>query len=264
MGYTASAIAARWRLLGGEVIGTHRDPHAGGVRFSETHPLEMPAFVGVTHLLISIPPHETLGDLMLHFHSEQLSKLEWIGYLSTTGVYGDYQGAWVDEDSPLKPNLPRLERRAQAEQAWLNFHAHVFRLAGIYGAGRSALDELLAGEARRIDKPGQVFSRIHVEDIAGVILASMARPQPGEIYNVCDDLAAPSAEVVAYAAELLRMPPPPLAPFEEAQLSPMARSFYEANRRVSNQKIKDRLGIRLQFPTYREGLRAIASGMGLA
>ena len=180
--------------------------------------------------------------------------LSWIGYLSTTGVYGDHAGGWVDEMSELKPSGERGRRRAAAEAGWLALSqpAHLFRLAGIYGPGSSTLDTVREGRAKRIVKPGQIFSRIHVADIARVLEASMARPHPGAAYNVCDDDPAPPSDVIAFAAALLNLPPPPEVPFEQADLSPMARSFYEDNKRVSNSRIKRELGVALHT-------RAIAS-----
>ena len=174
--------------------------------------------------------------------------LAWLGYLSTTGVYGDRGGGWVDETSQLQPTGDRGRRRVAAEKGWLDLWnrrgvpVHIFRLAAIYGPGRSAFDALRAGTARRICKPGQVFSRIHVEDLANVLIASMERPRPGAVYNVCDDDPAPPAAVVGYAAELLGIEPPPLVPIEAAGLSPMARSFYDDNKRVANGLIKTSWG----------------------
>ena len=192
-----------------------------------------------------------------------MPSLVWLGYLSTTGVYGDRSGGWVDEESELHPSGERGRRRVAAEAGWLDLWrrsgapVHVFRLAAIYGPGRSPIEALRVGTAKRIAKPGQVFSRIHVEDLASVLAASIARPQPGAVYNVCDDEAAPPEAVVAYAAGLLGIAPPPLVPFEEAGLSAMARSFYDDNKRVSNARIKSELGVTLRYPTYREGLAAI-------
>ena len=189
--------------------------------------------------------------------------LEWIGYLSTTGVYGDTGGAWVDETATPAPTGARGRRRLAAENAWLAFGerhglaVHVFRLAGIYGPGRNALATVRRGAAKRIDKPGHVFSRIHVADIAQVLAASIAKPNPGAIYNVCDDEPAPAADVVAHACALLGVAPPPLTPLDEADLSPMARSFYADNRRVSNARIKNELGVALRFPDYRAGLASL-------
>ncbi len=193
-----------------------------------------------------------------------LGSLAWLGYLSSTNVYGDCGGDWVDERSPLKPSGERGRRRVAAEAGWLDLHRRVglpvqlFRLAGIYGPGRSALDALKAGTARRVAKPGQVFSRIHVEDLVQTLLASMARPDPGAVYNVCDDEPAAPEEVIAYAASLLGIAPPPLTDFAVADLSPLARSFYADNKRVSDRRIKDELGVALRYPTYREGLAALS------
>ena len=174
---------------------------------------------------------------------------------------------WVDENSELRPTGVRGRRRAAAEAGWLalwhrhGVPVHIFRLAGIYGPGRSPFDALRAGTAKRIDKPGQVFSRIHVEDLATVLTASMARPRPGAIYNVCDDEPAAPEAVIAHAADLVGLPAPPLVPFEQAQLSAMARSFYDDNKRVSNALIKQELGVTLRYPNYREGLATIVAAI---
>ena len=191
----------------------------------------------------------------------------WLGYLSTTGVYGDHGGGWVDEETPPKPGQPRSLSRLAAERAWqaIGLEAgaavDIFRLPGIYGPGRSAIDQVRAGTARRIDKPGQVFSRIHVEDIAGTVLMAITQAHAGAIYNVADDLPASTSDVVAFACELLGKPVPPVIPWEQAEptMSAMARSFYARTRRVRNDRIKNELGVVLRYPTYREGLRAIAA-----
>lgn len=223
------------------------------------------ALAGTRYLLSSIPPSAE-GDPVLAAHGETIARLpetSWVGYLSTTGVYGNADGGWVDEASPIRPSGERGQRRADAEAAWLDLGrrsglpVHLFRLAGIYGPGRNQLESLKRGKARRILKPGQVFSRIHVEDIASVLEASMARPMAGRAYNVCDDEPSDPAEVVSYAADLLGVEPPPLVPFEEADLSPMARSFYDDSKRVSNRRIKEELGVRLAYPDYRSGLSAL-------
>jgi len=212
-----------------------------------------------------VPPDEA-GDPVFDRHRDDIaaiSGLAWLGCLSTTGVYGNRDGGWVDESSELRPSGVRGRRRVAAEAAWLdlwrtrNVPVHVFRLAGIYGPGRSPFGALRAGAAKRIDKPGQAFSRIHVEDLADVLMASIARPRPGAVYNVCDDEPAASAEVIAHAAALLGVPAPPLVPFDAAELSPMARSFYDDNKRVSNVLIKRELGVALRYPNYRGGLAAI-------
>ena len=202
-----------------------------------------------------------------HLHAADLLALEslrWVGWLGTTGVYGDRSGAWVDEETPLEPTLARTDRRAAAELAWLGsgLPVHIFRLAGIYGPGRNAFRNLREGTARRIVKPGQVFSRIHVADIATVLEASIAKPHPGRVYNVCDDEPAPPQDVVAFAAEIAGLPAPPEQPYDEAALSPMARTFYRDNRRVRNSRIKQELGVELAFPTYRHGLRALLAADG--
>jgi nucleoside-diphosphate-sugar epimerase len=221
-----------------------------------------PRLAGATHLLSSVPPDEN-GDPVLDVHGAAIAKaaprLQWIGYLSTTGVYGDRQGGWVDESSALTPTGERGRRRLDAETAWLALPqpAHLFRLAGIYGPGRSALDTVRSGKARRVVKPGQVFSRIHRDDIVQVLLASIAQPNPGAAYNVCDDDAADPAEVITHACKLLNVTPPPEVPYAEAQLSPMARSFYDDNKRVRNDRIKRELGVTLKYPDYRAGLAAL-------
>lgn len=271
-GYSARVLAGRLVGEGWEVRGTARDPAAAGrtaYRFDRAHKLPPAAFAGVTHVLVSIPPDAApgaIGDPVLDAHAADIAAmpgLAWLGYLSTTGVYGDRGGGWVDEDSELRPSGERGRRRVAAEAGWLDLwrrcgvKVHVFRLAAIYGPGRSPFAALRDGTAKRIDKTGQVFSRIHVADLASVLAASIARPCPGAVYNVCDDEAAPPEAVVAYAAGLLGIAPPPLVPFAEAALSPMARSFYDDNKRVSNARIKKELGVALRYPTYREGLKAI-------
>jgi nucleoside-diphosphate-sugar epimerase len=269
-GYSAATLARRLLARGWTVRGTSREPTKRAVegvelfRFDRQTPVPDPALAGVTHLLSSIAPDEA-GDPVLDVERrrlEALPDLAWAGYLGTTAVYGDRAGGWVDETAELAPTSARGERRVAAERAWLEsgLPAHVFRLAGIYGPGRSAVDQLRAGSARRIVKPGQVFSRIHVDDIAGVLEASIARPRRGAVYNVCDDEPAPPQDVVAYAAGLLGVPVPPDLPFDTAELSPMARSFYADNRRVANDRIKRELGVKLRYPTYRDGLDALAAG----
>jgi len=266
-GYSARALAARLRAEGWTITGTSRDPGAATLRFDREHLLPADAFARVTHILVSVPPEED-GDPVLDLHGDDITALpglQWLGYLSTTGVYGDRGGDWVDENSPLRPSGERGRRRAGAEAGWLDLWrqyrvpVHIFRLAAIYGPGRSPFEALRAGTARRIDRPCQIFSRIHVEDLASVLAASIAGPRPGAVYNVCDDEPAPPAEVVAYAAGLLGLPAPPLIPFAEAELSVMAQSFWVDNKRVSNSLIKAELGIRLRSPDYRQGLAAILS-----
>lgn len=276
LGFSALELAKRLSAKGWQIAGTARDE--GKIARLKREGFEAVRFAGepgnralakhlagTTHLLHSIPPGAD-GDSVLASYREEiaaLSSLEWIGYLSTVGVYGDQEGGWVDESVPPKPNSTRTDARVEAEQAWLRFGqetgvpVHVFRLAGIYGPGRSVFDKLRAGTARRINKDGQVFSRIHVEDIASVLEASIARPHGGAIYNVADDEPAAPGDVVAYAAELMGMAPPPEVDFAEADLTPMARSFYEGSRRIKNTRIKSELGVKLRYPTYREGLTAL-------
>ena len=269
-GYSARALARMLRPVW-TIVGTHRTGEpADRLAFDRSHPLPPDAFAGVTHILVSVPPDEA-GDPVSAQHAADIAaipNLAWLGYLSTTGVYGDRGGAWVDETSELRPSGTRGQRRVAAEAGWLALHknqgvpVHVFRLAGIYGSGRSAFDALRAGAAKRVDRPGQVFSRIHVDDLARMLLASIGKPRPGAIYNVCDDEPAAPAMVTAHAAALLGIEPPPLVPFETAGLSPMAKSFWDDNKRVSNALIKAELGVALRYPTYREGLAAILAGGG--
>jgi len=278
LGYSALELARGLLAEGWSVAGTCRNEEhqaqateagADAVIFDGTRPFENAESVlaGVSHILSSVPPGPD-GDPVVTAHGDILHSLNdvtWAGYLSTTGVYGDTGGATVDETAPVNPGSDRSRDRADAEQAWLALRqqaglpVHVFRLAGIYGPGRSALDQVRAGGARRIDKPGHKFSRIHVSDIAGVLRASMARSDPGAIYNVCDDEAAAAADITAFACELLGIDPPPLVPFGEAaeDMSPMALSFWNDNRIVDNRRIKRELAMSFEYPTYREGLRSI-------
>ena len=274
LGYSATALAHGLLGEGWRVAGTCRSEEkrralaAEGIEavlFDRDRPVGADALAGTTHLLISVPP-DSHGDPVLDAHGGDVAasrSIVWAGYLSTTGVYGDRGGDWVDESSALQPTGERGRRRVAAERGWLDLKErhglpmHVFRLAGIYGPGRSAIDALQAGTARRVVKPGQMFSRIHVEDIAAALRASMQRPNPGAIYNLCDDDPAPPQDVIEFAARLIGVEPPPVVPFDEAGLSDMARSFYDDNKRVRNDRIKRELGVRLRYPSYREGLRAL-------
>ena len=280
LGYSALVLARRLIAEGWRVAGTCRTEDRrselaaqgiDSVLFDRERPLSDAAslLTGTTHLLSSVPP-DGQGDPVLDIHGPaiaEISGLTWAGYLSTTGVYGDSGGDWVTEESPLRPTSARGQRRVAAEGAWLELYrahglpVHVFRLAGIYGPGRSALNRVRSGAAQRIDKPGHLFGRIHVEDIAGVLRASVARPNPGTAYNVCDNEPAAPGDVVAYACELLGVAPPSAVPFEEAakSMSPMALSFWRDNRRVDNTRIKRELGVALRYPDYRSGLRAVLS-----
>ena len=279
LGFSGRVVADLLQGAGWTVGGTCREPetahhlNADGILahvFDGEEPLERfgDILTNVTHLLISIPPSPVHGDPVLHCHAKELSELnalEWVGYLSTTGVYGDTHGQRVDETAKLMPSSERSRRRVQAEQDWLDqlkdngLPVHIFRLSGIYGPGRSALDAVRAGKARQIVKPGHKFSRIHVRDLTAVINASINHPNPGAIYNVCDNEAAPPADVTAYACELLGIEPPPEVTFDEARegMSAMALSFWNDNRLVDNTRMKNDLAVELAYPTYREGLRAI-------
>jgi nucleoside-diphosphate-sugar epimerase len=279
MGFSAQALARRPELAGWNVLGTARTTEgvsrlqgAGfqACLFDDTLS-KATAMSGPLHLLLSAPPSAEGDPVLARFGSglaALASRIAWVGYLSTTGVYGDHAGGWVDEDTPLAPRSDRARRRAEAEAAWLAWgKAHgvavqVFRLAGIYGPGRNQLEGMRAGTARRIDKPGQVFSRIHVDDIANVLSASIAKPRPGRVYNVCDDEPCAPEIVVAFAARLLGLSPPPLEKYADVRdtLSPMAASFYDESKRVRNSRMKDELGVKLQYPTYREGLRSLLAG----
>lgn len=276
LGYSALVLARRLMARGWSVAGTTREAaQAARLReqgieafvFDRDRPLDDPAAAlnGASQVLSSVPP-DAGGDPVIDCHGADLlacADIRWIGYLSTTGVYGDRAGAWVDEESALEPSGERGRWRLAAERAWLGLHdpgglpVHLFRLAGIYGPGRNALVSVKAGKARRIGKPGHIFSRIHVEDIARVLEASMTHPNPGRAYNVCDDNPAPPQDVIAHACDLLGETPPPLESFEAAELSPMARGFYRDNKRVSNRRIKQELGVTLAYPDYQTGLKAL-------
>jgi nucleoside-diphosphate-sugar epimerase len=267
LGVTALTLADRLLRQGWSIAGTCRsETKAAALRergieaIVAAGPWALPD--GTTHLLSSIPPDES-GDPGLALAGAAINPgLAWIGYLSATSVYGDRQGGWVDEATPANPSGPRGQQRLNAERGWqaLSPSAHIFRLAGLYGPGRSALDTVRAGRAQRIDKPGIVFSRIHTDDVATILAASITQPNAGAIYNVADDEPAAPAEVIEYACRLLGIEPPPLIPFDQATLSPMAQSFYADSKRVGNRRIKEELGVKLAFPTYREGLKALLDG----
>ncbi len=224
------------------------------------------ALDAASHLLISTAPDDA-GDPVLAVLRDQIAaragQFRWVGYLSTTGVYGDHHGGWVDETTPLTPSTKRGHQRVLAESQWQALAAetglplHIFRLAGIYGPGRGPYAKVRRGTARQIVKPGQVFSRIHVDDIAQVLMASITHPDPGAIYNVCDDEAAPPQDVLAHAAALIGVELPPEEDFASAEMTPMARSFYAESKRVRNDRIKHALGVSLLYPSYREGLAAL-------
>ena len=271
-GYSASALARVLPAQDWQITGTTRDagamaamaatgvtPVLWGPQVAEAIPL-------ASHILISVAPDQ-MGDPTLAAFGAALAAARpvWVGYLSTTAVYGDHGGAWVDETTALTPSTARGQARVAAEAAWAarGLPLHFFRLAGIYGPGRGPFEKVRDGTARRILKPGQVFSRIHVADIAGVLAASMARPMPGAVYNICDDDPAPPEDVLSYAAQLLGLPEPPGIPFDQADMTDMARSFYAENKRVRNDRMKVDLGYALKYPDYRAGLRGLlAAGRG--
>lgn len=269
-GYSAQALARLLLPRGWHIWGTTRSTEgADRLRATGITPLlwgsdaVTDALAGASHLLTSVAP-DAEGDPVLRTYGDAITAapLVWAGYLSTTGVYGDHQGGWVDEDTPLTPNTARGRARVQAEAAWqaMALPLHIFRLAGIYGPGRGPFEKVRDGTARRIIKPGQVFSRTHVDDIAQVLAASIARPDPGAVYNVCDDDPAPPQDVLAHAADLLGLPLPPEMPFDPAQMTPMAASFYAESKRVRNDRIKRDLGVTLRYPDYRSGLAALLAG----
>ena len=252
-----AASAERWRAAGVDAYLFDGSGQTSGINA---------ALASATHILISAPPGAD-GDPVLAHYQEAIGAtpaIRWIGYLSTVGIYGEHHGGWVDETTPAAPVSTRSKYRRAAEQAWTTFSNDTgkkvitFRLAGIYGPGRSAIDSVREGRARRIIKPGQRFNRIHVSDIANALDASMNGNGNAPVLNLVDDLPAPPQDVIAYAAELLRLPVPPDVPFESAQLSPMARSFYGENKQVRNELVKRDLGVTLLYPTYREGLASIA------
>lgn len=274
-GYSAQALEARLAGQGWRIIGTTRDPakaaamRARGIEAVLWPGTAMAPFLAeASHILISAAPDAT-GDPVIAALGDAIAacapNLAWVAYLSTTGVYGDHRGGWVDEDTPLTPGTARGRARLIAERQWQALASrsglplHIFRLAGIYGPGRGPFEKVRDGTARRIIKPDQMFSRIHVDDIAAVLAASVARPDPGAIYNVCDDDPAPPEDVIAHAADLLGLPQPPAIPFESADMTVIARGFYSESKRVRNDRIKRELGVRLAYPTYREGLAALLS-----
>lgn len=260
---------------GWSIYGTTRDLdkkadlRSSGIKsylFDFDAPLPDPLYMlrDVTHILISTPPTDN-GDPTFIAHAHDiisLPNLKWVGYLSTTSSYGDRGGGWVDENSQTRPTTKRGSRRLKAENQWLSlFYSHnipvnIFRLSGIYGPERSALDSVRSGIARRVDKPGHMFSRVHIDDIVQVLKASMNNPKAGQIYNICDDMPTPSHEVIKYACDLLGIEPPPLVSFDDVDLAPITQSFYADNKRVRNDKIKHDLGIVLKYPDYKSGLIA--------
>lgn len=269
-GFSAGAVARRLLPKGWRIIGTTRtDEKAAKIAQTGVEPVIWPGvdlapyFAQADALLISPAPGAAGDPVLAELRDDIVAAaegLDWAGYLSTTGVYGDHGGDWVDETTPLSPSTARGQARVAAEAAWSaipDLPLHIFRLAGIYGPGRGPFAKVRNGTARRIIKQGQVFSRIHVDDIAQVIEASLNAPNPGAIYNLCDDDPAPPQDVIGYAAELLGVPVPEAVRFEDAEMTPMARSFYAESKKVRNDLIKDELGVKLMYPDYRTGLKAM-------
>lgn len=273
-GYVAKRLARSLQDDGWRVAGTFRSaktaigPKSDGVEpfCWSAGALDARAFDGADAILVSTPPDEAGCPALASIRAPSARPprtLSWVGYLSTNGVYGDYGGAHVDENSELRGRSARARRRIEAESHWrdaaasLGFSLVVFRLPGIYGPGRSALDAVREGRAQRIVRPGQVFNRAHVDDIANALRASIENPAAGALFNIADDDPAPPQDVVAFACDLLNVAPPSLVPIEDAQLSESAKSFYADNKRISNALMKRALGVALKYPTYREGLRAI-------
>jgi nucleoside-diphosphate-sugar epimerase len=279
VGYSSKAIIEEVRDRFDWIGGTTRSAEkAGALRENGIEPFifdgETPgdgiadALSTATHVLVSIAPNET-GDPVLNQHGANITAAspKWVSYLSTVGVYGNHDGAWVDETTVCKPVSKRSVQRVAAEEAWLAFAernslpVQIFRLSGIYGPGRNTFENFKKGRARRLIKPGQVFNRIHVADIAGAVSIAMQSPKT-RVFNVTDDQPAPPQDVVTYAAELLGVTPPPEVPFETADLTPMARSFYGENKRVSNQRVKDELGYTFRYPDYRIALNTLVQNYG--
>lgn len=259
-GYTAKRLANRLRAKGWQVTGTRRHASDGAIAFDDEAAI-LAAMGEATHILSSVPPARDGSEPVLDHYGEAIkaASLEWTGYLSSTGVYGDVQGAWVDESAPIGSG--RRKARSEADLGWqtLRDDVRVLRLPGIYGPGRNPITRVEQGKAKRIDVPGQVFSRIHVDDIIAAVLASF--DGPAGVYNISDDLPAPQHEVIAHAARLIGMAPPPLLSLEDADLSPSAFGFYEENRRVANGKAKRLLHWQPQYPDYKAGMAALAIGL---
>ena len=279
VGYSSKAIIEEVQDRFDWIGGTTRSPEkADALRENGIEPFifdgETPgdgiadALSNATHVLVSIAPNEA-GDPVLNGHGADIAAAspKWVGYLSTVGVYGNHDGAWVDETSACKPVSKRSVQRIAAEEAWLSFAertsvpVQIFRLSGIYGPGRNTFENFKKGRARRLIKPGQVFNRIHVADIAGAVSIAMQSPKT-RIFNVTDDQPAPPQDVVTYAAELLGVTPPPEVAFETADLTPMARSFYGENKRVSNERVKNELGYTFRYPDYRIALNTLVQNYG--
>lgn len=278
VGYSAGFFARAGLARGWEVTGTVRSAEKAsrlsreGIRTLVFDGFAVSSFLAkaiaeAEAVLVSVQPGEN-GDPVLDRLSKELTtapNLRWIGYLSTIGVYGDHGGAWIDETTVPRPSF-RSQVRLGIERDWLALGersakaVQIFRLSGIYGPGRNPIVKLRQGKATRLVKPGQVFNRIHVDDIAGILMASLERPRQGAIYNITDDEPAPPQDVVSFAANLAGLAPPPETPFDPAKLSPMAASFYGENKRVSNALVKRELGYAFRYPSYREALPVLLAG----
>jgi nucleoside-diphosphate-sugar epimerase len=265
MGYVGKKLAQSFNSKGRKIAGTSRQPLLNNGSLYSFNAQDKPDFSLLqkySHLLITIPPNEE-GDIVFRHYEKLFSQhsFDWIGYLSSTSVYGDHQGGWVTETSDLRATFSRGLQRIKAEQQWMSLFpkqpVHIFRLSGIYGPDRSVFEAIKMGKAQRIEKKGHYFSRIHVDDIVRVLETSMFSPTPGQIFNLADDLPAPSSDLIEFVCQTLGMMPPPLIPFEQAVLSEMGREFYLENKRVCNRKMKETLKITLKYPTYREGLTEI-------
>lgn len=275
LGYVGTAVSQALLQLGWQVSGTTRNWERANelatkgvsVFIGGKTPLseQLVALNSATHILSTVPPTKTKDDVFDNFanHLHNAETLEWFGYLSSSVVYGDCHGAWIDETTIACPDNDRGRIRLLAEIRWLktNLPAHIFRISGIYGPGRNNLMNVKLGQARPIVKKDHVFCRIHLDDIVAALIASMLKPKAGNIYNLSDDLPASSHDVISYAAQLLDMAAPKPVPIEDADLGPMAMSFYDGCRRVSNDKIKSELGLTLKYPTYKEGLAALLHTM---
>jgi len=270
MGYSAGFFARQALEKGWKVIATSREgaelDNIETIPFDGSQPIEdfSNRFKDVTHVLNSIPPHKETGDPAFHLHAkdlETLPKLKWMGYLSTTGVYGNADGATLKEDAPRIPTSARALARKVAEDNWLstNLPIHLFRLAGIYGPTRSMFEAVKSGRAKAIDKPGHAFSRIHVEDIAGILWASIARPHPGSAYNVCDNEPLEPIKVLKTVCELMGIDMPQAKPFDKAarEMSPMALTFWNDNKLVDNGKLTNELNYEFKYPDHKSGLKAV-------
>ena len=284
LGYTAGFLMKKLQHQGWAVGGTVRDPEkqkkllengCSAYLLSPSHPIKNLSSLlqGYTHVLFSIPPDCHGHDPFLRDYQDafrEIGHLAWIGYLSATSVYGDQQGKWVDENTPPNPSTDRGHKRWSAEKEWWSLHRqsqlpiHVFRLSSIYGPGRNALANVLGGKAKLIDQPGQIFNRLHIDDIIQVLWASMRQPRSGAVYNLADDFPSSPAEVIRYACQLLGTEDLLPTSLDDPAISEMTRSFYQENKRVSNRLIKEELKVELLHPSYREGLEDLWIKMATA